>query len=68
MVRERSGLITAQDRCDCRRCPAAAWVRVTLYEGWLYMCGHHYVEHADALMTIVLEVVDERDLILGSGA
>ena len=63
---ERSGLITALDRCDCRKCGAAAWVRVTLYGGWLFFCGHHFVEHADALMTTVpLEVLDERHLILG---
>lgn len=63
---ERSGLITGADRCDCRRCGAAAWVRVTLYDGWLYFCGHHYVEHADALMPLVLEVIDERHLILAT--
>ena len=63
---ERSGLITALDRCDCRKCGAAAWVRVSLRTGTLDMCGHHWREKADALMPFVTDVLDETHLILGS--
>lgn len=35
------------DRCD--RCGAQAKARVTLHNGELLFCGHHYREHAEAL-------------------
>ncbi len=35
------------DRCD--RCGAQAKTKVTLQNGELLFCGHHYREHAEAL-------------------
>lgn len=40
--------LTAQDRCDAN-CSAQAYVRVTLAEGVLLFCGHHYRRHEPAL-------------------
>ena len=50
------------DRCD--RCPAQAFVRVTLTTGSeLHMCGHHYNQHETALAATGAEVDDYRHLI-----
>lgn len=64
-VRERIGLITAQDRCDSYDCGAQARVRVTLHAGWLFFCAHHYNEKSASMAPYVLEVLDETSLILG---
>ena len=46
------------DRCDV--CPAAAVVLVQMVAGPLTFCGHHYDEHASALLWQALEVLDYR--------
>ncbi len=40
-------MLTATDRCD--RCPAQAYVRVTLGMGTLLFCGHHFSLFEDPL-------------------
>jgi hypothetical protein len=46
------------DRCDA--CSAAAVVLVQMVAGPLMFCGHHYDEHASALLWQALEVLDYR--------
>jgi hypothetical protein len=56
--------LTAADRCD--RCGAPAYVRVTLAEGELLFCGHHFRQYDEALRKIALEVHDETGRLLGA--
>lgn len=56
------GTLTAADRCD--RCGAAAYFRVTLAEGELLFCGHHFRQYDDALRAVALEVHDETGRLL----
>lgn len=52
--------IATTDRCD--RCGAQALVRARLRTGGdLLFCGHHWVDHEDALMAVAVEVFDTRD-------
>ena len=56
--------LTAADRCD--RCGAPAYVRVTLAEGELLFCGHHFRQYDVELRKIALEVHDETGRLVGA--
>jgi len=49
------------DRCD--RCDAQAFVLVSLINGELMFCGHHYNKYSNSLNKSAYKVVDERDQI-----
>lgn len=53
------GLLTDHDRCD--RCGSRAYVEVTLPQGKLAFCGHHYQEFEARLRPVATAVLDERD-------
>lgn len=61
--------LTANDRCD--KCGAQAYVRVRGMSGQLDFCAHDYEEIMnnpsgyEAMMSFMLEVLDERDRIGG---
>lgn len=52
--------LTAADRCDVRDCGSRAFIRVTLYAGRLYFCGHHGAKALTCFDPPPLEVLDER--------
>lgn len=53
-------ILTAQDRCD--KCGAQAYVLVIFEnESSLTFCGHHWNQHAEKLIEIAIDVVDETD-------
>jgi len=58
-------LLTADDRCD--KCQAQAYVLVIFEEDRaLTFCAHHWNEHADKLIEIAVDVVDETERLLAS--
>lgn len=56
--------MTAHDRCDA--CGAQAYVSVSMISGELLFCGHHYEKHKVALEKVVISVIDERKLLVGT--
>jgi hypothetical protein len=56
-------LLTAVDRCDA--CGSQAYVLVILPEDRaLTFCGHHWNKHAEKLVEVAVDIVDETDRIL----
>jgi hypothetical protein len=55
-------LLTTADRCDS--CGAQAYVKVTLENGPLLFCGHHYSAHRTALDKIASAVLNTADWIV----
>jgi hypothetical protein len=56
--------LTLMDTCD--QCGAAACVRVAVTDAQqLDFCGHHYDEHAMALLAAGYRVLDGRGLVCG---
>lgn len=51
------------DRCDARRCGAAAFVFAKFETGSLAFCGHHGTEYLPGLHRSALRVIDLRHLI-----
>ena len=51
-------ILDAHDRCD--RCGSQAYVAVTLREGDLFFCGHHFHQFEQRLSPVALSVIDER--------
>ncbi len=53
-------ILTVHDRCD--KCGAQAYVLVIFEsEQSLTFCGHHWNQHAEKLIEIAVDVVDETD-------
>lgn len=58
-------LLTAQDRCDA--CGAQAYFLVILPEDRaLTFCLHHWNQHAEKLIEVAVDVVDESDRLTSS--
>lgn len=56
-VPAQTWMLTEKDRCD--RCGSRAYVMVLLDAGELLLCGHHYAQYADRLITYPAR--DERE-------
>lgn len=61
MTKPVERVLTNQDRCD--RCIAQAMYMVTLNNGELYFCGHHFREHEESLVDIAIDIYDSSDVI-----
>ena len=53
----------AGDRCDARKCGAAAYVYAEYPTGSLAYCGHHGTEYLTRLHATAIKVIDLRHLI-----
>ena len=53
-----SSLVPDTERCD--RCGHRAYVIVSLMEGHLSFCAHHFADHEPALRRVALDIRDNR--------
>ena len=71
-VVENEWLLKATDRCDS--CAAEALVKVTVLNGDLMFCGHHYNKIMDnpesyaKMMAFMLTIIDEREKLVENKA
>lgn len=53
-------MLEPNDRCDS--CGSQAYVLVLFKDDMsLMFCGHHWNQHADALIEVAVDIVDETD-------
>jgi hypothetical protein len=69
-IKEKTWMLTAEDRCDSSSCGAQAYFEITGVTGKLLFCMHHYnkiVDNAvgyDRMIKFAYQIVDESEKLI----